>query len=159
MRNNYYPPVYRKRHTGVWILLIIVVIIGVIYANSIGLIHFILPNFNITSNNSNASSASTPAQMCTEQINTCLSTIQSKYSSTVSVQKQLQTSVPGDANNFLQTWRGSTQSGDIYAYGVSSFPVTLVATKITIPNLTDTLHVFICDLNGNLLQQSSSGLC
>ena len=164
MRHNVYPPMYRRKHTGAWVLFfLIAVVLVVIYASSKGLINLGSINLGLSAGNSsgtNSSPQNTAMQACTQAVNGCVNIINQKYGSSVSILKQAQSPSANDANSFLRTWGGTGQSTQISSYGISSFPVIMTAVRIDMPNGgTKTPHVFICDSQNNLVQATTSGLC
>ncbi|MFZ1971071.1 MAG: hypothetical protein WAU65_02745 [Candidatus Nanoarchaeia archaeon] len=148
-RGQYYPT---KRRSGVWILLLIIVVGVVIYANSQGIIHLSLPSLG------NLSLGSNSVQACVQKVNNCSSIINLKYGTNVTVLNDSQAQSASDANSFLSTWKGSSQQGNISSYNVTAYPIVLVATRFDNSN-GKSPYVFICKSDGNLEEKSSLGLC
>lgn len=149
-------PYYPRRRSGAkWILVLIVVGVVIWYANSQGIIHLNLPNLG----NLSFSNQSGLVEGCMQKVNTCGTIINSKYGITVNLLKQTQIGNADDANAFLKTWKDSTQSGDISTYSVSSYPITMIATRFDENNGTKVPHVFICKTDGSFEETSTAGLC
>lgn len=143
---NYYPP---RRRSGMWLVVLIIIIVGVIYANSTGLINLGSFNLGLGSNTSS----------CVQKVNSCASVINSKFGTTVTVLNQSQIQNADGANSFLATWGSSSQSPSISNYNVSSYPIVLVATRFNSSTGLLSPYVFICKSDGNLEEKSTSGLC
>jgi hypothetical protein len=153
MNNPYYP---RKRHTGTWLLFFIIVIAIVLYyANSKGIIN--LGSLNL--GNISLSGSQTNAQACIQKVTDCGNIIHLKYSYNVSILNNTIAQNANDANQFLGIWKGSSQSGSITNYNVSSYPITLVATRFDNSDGTKSPYIFICKSDGNLEEKTNSGFC
>ena len=148
--NNYYPK--KKRSGSGWLLFLIIIVAAIIYANSKGVIN--LGSFNF----GNISIGSTTSS-CMQKVNNCASIINSKFGTTVTVLNQTQAQNSVNANSFLESWKSSSQSGDISQYNISSYPITLVATRFNSSSGLLSPYVFICKSDGNLEEKSISELC
>ena len=148
---QYYP---RRRSGAKWILVLVIVGVLLFYANSKGIINLNLPNFG----NLSFSNQSSLIEGCMQKVNACGEIINSKYGSTVNLLKQTQIGNADDANAFLKTWKGSAQSDDISAYSISSYPITLIATRFDTGDIKSP-YVFICKSDGNFEETSTAGLC
>jgi len=153
MRYPYYP---RRRSGAKWILVLIVVGVVIWYANSQGIIHLNLPNLGNLSTSGNQSSM---VENCIQKVKACGEIINSKFGSTVNILKQTQIGNAIDANFFLKTWKGVSQSGDISTYSLSSYPITMIATRFDNTDSTKTPYVFICKSDGSFEETSTAGLC
>lgn len=150
---NYYP---RKKNGTKWILALVIVAVLVFYANSKGIIHLNLPNFgNFTffGNQSNSVNA------CHQKVDSCGDIINSKYGSNISLLKESQIQNSEDANQFLSTWGGSSQSEDISSYNVSLYPIVLIATRFDNADNSKSPYVFICKSDGDFEEESTEGFC
>ncbi len=146
---------YQRRSGGIWIIVLIIIVCVVIYANSQGLIHLSLPNLG----NFSLSSSNSSVQACIQKVDDCSAIINSKYDSNVTILNDSQAQTADDANSFLSTWKSSVQSGNISNYNVTSYPIVLVATRLDSSSGTKSPYVFICKSDGNLEEVSKSNLC
>ncbi len=121
-----YPPRYypRKKNGAKWVLVLIIVAVLLFYANSKGIIHLNLPSFGNFTFFGNQSSS---VNACMQKVNDCGNIINLKYGANISLLKESQVQNSGDANQFLSTWKGLSQSGDISNYNISSYPIVLIA--------------------------------
>ncbi len=149
-----YPPYPKKKRSGMWIIVLLVVVGVIIYANSKGIINLGSLNFGNFSMSGNQSGTA-----CIQKVNSCGSIINQKYGSNVNVLNSTIAQNANDANQFLATWKSSSESASIATYNVSSYPITLVATRFDNTDGTKTPYVFICKSDGNLEEKTNSGLC
>jgi hypothetical protein len=150
---QYYP---RRRSGAKWLLVLLAVGVVIWYANSQGIINLSLPNLGNLSISGNQSSM---IENCMQKVNACGTIINSKYGATVNLLKQTQIGNADDANAFLKTWKGTTQSGDISTYSLSSYPITMIATRFDNSDSTKTPYVFICKSDGTFEDKTTAGLC
>jgi hypothetical protein len=149
-------PYYPRRRSGAkWILVLIIVGVLLFYANSKGIINLNLPNLG----NLSFSNQSGLVEGCMQKVNACGTIINSKYGAMVNLLKQTQIGNADDANAFLKTWKSSAQSGDISTYSLSSYPITMIATRFDNSDSTKTPYVFICKSDGSFEETSTAGLC
>lgn len=152
MRYPYYP---RRRSGAKWILLLVIVGVVIWYANSQGIIHLNLPNLG----NLSFSNQSGLVESCMQKVNACGEVINSKYGANVTLLKQEEIGNANDANAFLKVWKGVSQSGDILTYDISSYPITLIATRFDNSDGSKTPYIFMCKSDGSFEETSTMGLC
>ncbi len=148
---NPYYPYPRRRRGGMWLLFIIIVIAIIIYANSKGIINLGSINLgNLTQISS---------QSCIQKVADCGNINRLKTGSNLTILNSTQAQNANDANQFLSTWKGSSQSATISNYNVSSYPVALVATRFDNSDNSKVPYVFICKSDGNLEEATRSSFC
>lgn len=151
--SRYYP---RKKNGAKWLLVLVIVAVLIFYANSKGIIHLNLPSFGNFTFFGNQSSS---VNACHQKVNSCGEIIDLKYGSNMSLLKESQFQNPEDANQFLSTWKSSSQSGDISSYNISSYPVVLIAARFDNADNSKSPYVFICKSDGNFAEKNTEGLC
>lgn len=151
-----YPPRYyhAKKNGMKWFLVLVVIVVLLFYANSKGIIHLNLPSFGNFSLFGNS-----PVNACIQKVNDCGDIINSKYGSNISLLKESQVQTSEDANQFLSTWKGLSQSGDISSYNISLYPIVLIATRFDNTDNSKSPYVFICKSDGSFEEKSTEGLC
>lgn len=147
MRHQQYYP--QRRKGGMWLIVLIIVVGIIIYANSKGIINLgsiKLGNLNLAGNS------------CTPKINDYTNSFDLKNNYNMTVISSTQAQNGSVASQFLNTWKSPTQLSNMASYNVSSYPITMVGVRFDTSQGSQP-YVFICKSDGSLEETTKAPFC